>query len=153
MTANTQRDQPIEEQLEEGGPFTLPGFFEALSSGTLYGSKCNNCGAHHVPPRPACYECGSTDVTLEQQPREGTIISYTEVRNPPPPLKNQAPYTVAVVELKTGARLTGKVTSTYDQTDIGMSVDLAVREPTEAELSMAREHEKDWPIHVFQPHG
>jgi hypothetical protein len=132
-------------------PFTLPGFFAALADGDLLAAVCGDCGARLIPPRPACYACGGRDLTAEAQPRTGDIVTYTEVRTPPPALADRAPYTVAVVELDSGARLTGRVTVPYADTAIDMRVRLTTRPPADDELAMARDHERAWPIHEFEP--
>ena len=131
-------------------PYTLPGFFAALADGDLLGVRCLDCGTSLVPPRPACYACGSRDVRIEAQPRTGTVVSYTEVRRPVPALAEDAPYTVAVVELDSGARLTGRLDLAYEDTGIGLPVRLTVREPTAGQRAIARDHEADWPSHVFE---
>jgi uncharacterized OB-fold protein len=131
-------------------PFTLPGFFAALEDGSLLAARCTECETRLVPPRPACYECGSRDVVIEKQPETGTVVSYTEVRRPAPALADDAPFTIAIVELDTGARLTGRLDLAYGETEIGLPVRLTVREPTEGQRELAREHEADWPIHVFE---
>jgi len=89
-------------------------------------------------------------VAIEEQPRDGEVVSYTEVRTPAPAFADLAPFTIAVVELDSGARLTGRLETPYAETGIGMPVRLAIREPGEAELAMALDHETDWPIHVFE---
>lgn len=139
------------EEVTADSPYTIPGFFDALADGTLYGIRCRSCEEQLVPPRPACYACGSTDVDLAEQPMSGTVYTYTAVHAPAAALREQAPFTVAVVELDSGARLTGRVDATYDETAIGMPVRVRTRalEPPERELS--REFETDWPLHVFEP--
>ena len=132
-------------------PFTLPGFFAALADERLLGAVCADCGTNLIPPRLACYACGSRNVHIEEQPRSGEIVSYTEVHKPAPAFADQAPFTVAVVELDSGARLTGRVSIPYDEVDIEMPVQLSVREPTANEKEAALTHEKEWPIHVFNP--
>jgi len=147
---NNQDHGPLSpEDITSDSPFTLPGFFRALAEEQLLGAVCTNCGTVLLPPRPACYECGSRDIYIEEQPRIGEIVSYTEVYRPPPAFSDQAPFTVAIVELESGARLTGQVTIPYDEVEIGLSVRLSVREPTTKEKEAALTHEKEWPMHVF----
>lgn len=132
-------------------PFTLPGFFEALDAGDLFAAVCHDCGARLIPPRPACYACGGRDLHAEPQPKTGTVVSYTEVRTPPPVLADRAPYTVAIVELDSGARLTGRLTVPYDDAAIDMAVRVIVRAPEADERELALANEVDWPIHEFEP--
>ena len=69
--------------LSPDSPFTLPGFFDTLANGELLAGVCE-CDQVLIPPRPACYACGSRAVSIEEQPRRGEIVSYTEVRTAPP---------------------------------------------------------------------
>lgn len=132
-------------------PFTLPGFFAALDDGNLLAAACEDCGARLIPPRPACYACGGRHLHLEPQPKTGTVVSYTEVRTPPSALAERAPYTVAIVELDSGARLTGRLTVPYADATIDMSVRLTARPPDADERELALAYEIDWPIHEFDP--
>lgn len=138
-------------ELAADSAFTLPGFFDALGEGRLVGAECGDCGAAMVPPRPACYECGSRDVAAVEQPRDGEVVSHTEVRRPPPAFAEAAPYTIAVVELSSGARLTGRVDAEYDAVSIGDPVELVTREPTDDERAAALSYETEWPVHLFEP--
>ena len=135
--------------LSPDSPFTLPGFFDALSDGELLAGVCE-CGQVLVPPRPACYACGSREIAIEEQPRKGEVISYTEVRTAPPAFEAESPYTVAIVELTSGGRLTGRVDASYAAVEIGGPVTLTVREPTEAVRNAALSYETEWPLHVFE---
>ena len=137
--------------IDATSPFTLPGFFAALANERLLGSVCRACEASHVPPRPTCPDCGSRDVVAEDQPRSGTVVSYTEVRVPPAAFEAEAPYTVAVVELDSGARLTGRVDAPYEAVAIDDRVSLAVRDPSPALREASLDIEADWPLHVFEP--
>ncbi|ERH04744.1 MAG: putative nucleic-acid-binding protein containing a Zn-ribbon [uncultured archaeon A07HR60] len=139
------------EELTSDSPFTLPGFFAALDEGRLLAAACEACGTRLVPPRPACYDCGSRDLRIERQPETGEVVSYTEVRTAPPALADRAPYTVAIVELDSEARLTGRLTVPYADAAIGMPVEFSVRAPEADEREMALAHEQDWPIHEFDP--
>lgn len=138
------------DEVTSDSPFTLPGFFSALSDGRLLGAVCDDCGTVLLPPRPACYACGSRDVYVEEQPRTGEVVSYTAVHTPPPAFAEEAPYTVAIVELDSGGQLTGRVDAPYDDVEIGATVELTVREPTAREREAALAHEEEWPLHVFE---
>lgn len=131
-------------------PYTIPGFFAALADGELLGVRCMHCEERLIPPRPACYACGSRDLELERQPETGAVFSYTEVRRPAPRFKDIAPFTVAIVELDSGAKLTARLDATYDETEIGMSVRLEIRE-SDALADSELDHERDWPLPVFEP--
>lgn len=149
MPGSVPEDAPGPGGVDPGSPFTLPGFFAALGEGALYGIACGSCEARLVPPRPACYVCGSRDVRLEEQPREGVVVTYTEVVRPPSAFESLAPYTVAVVELGSGARLTGRVDAAYEEVEIGSPVVVGVEEP-DPDAPWVRAHERAWPVHVFR---
>jgi uncharacterized OB-fold protein len=140
-----------DDRLDADSPLTLPGFFSALADGDLLGGVCADCGEVLLPPRPACYNCGSRNVDVEVQPETGAIFSYTAVHTPPPALEANAPYTIAVVELDSGGRLTGRVDADYDAVEIGDRVELRIRALTDEERSLALDHELEWPLHVFDP--
>ena len=140
------------EDITADSPFTLPGFFDALAEGRLVAARCTECDTHLLPPRPACYGCGSREVTLSGQPRTGEVISYTSVNRPPSAFDHLAPITVAVVELDSSARLTGRVDASIEDVGIGDRVELKVRDPETVDIDpdFDLSYEEEWPIHVFE---
>jgi len=143
------------EDITADSPFTLPGFFDALADGRLLAARCTDCGTRLLPPRPACHECGSRAVTIEEQPPTGEVVSYTAVHRPPSPFADLAPVTVAVVELDSGARLTGRVTAPIGDVGIGSRVELRARDPDEVGIDPSAHlpYEEDWPVHEFELTG
>lgn len=137
------------EDITSESPFTLPGFFDALSEGRLLAAECHDCDTLLLPPRPACHGCGSRELSIAEQPTTGMVYSYTEVARPPTAFEHLAPLTVAIVELDSGARLTGRVDAAYDDLDIGTAVELRAREP-DVDESALLSYEHDWPLHVFE---
>ncbi|MEF8774960.1 MAG: Zn-ribbon domain-containing OB-fold protein [Haloarculaceae archaeon] len=140
------------DDIDAESPFTLPGFFDAMADGRLLAAVCADCGTHLLPPRPACYDCGSRAVGIEEQPRTGTVESYTVVYRPPSAFADLAPFPVAVVELDSGARLTGRVDADLEDIAIGSTVELDVRDPATEGIDpeAALSYEADWPLHVFE---
>jgi uncharacterized OB-fold protein len=138
--------------IDAESPFTLPGFFDALADDRLLAAVCTDCDNAMLPPRTACYDCGSRAVTIEEQPRAGTVVSFTEVHRPPSAFADLAPFPVAVVELDSGARLTGRVDADFDALEIDASVELVVRDPVAEGIDpdAALSYEADWPLHVFE---
>ena len=138
------------EDITSDSPFTLPGFFDALADGRLLAAECTDCGEVLVPPRPACYGCGGRSLAIEEQPRTGHVVSYTAVNTPPPAFAEEAPYTIAIVELDSGARLTGRLDADYEDVAIDDRVELTIREPDEAMRERSLSYETEWPLHVFE---
>ncbi len=140
------------EDITADSPFTLPGFFDALAEDRLVAARCTECDTHLLPPRPACYNCGSRAVTIEEQPRTGEVVSYTSVNRPPSAFADLAPITVAVVELDSSARLTGRVDAPLADVTIGDRVELQVRDPEAAGIDpdFDLSYEEEWPVHVFE---
>ena len=149
-TDPTTRGPLAPEDITADSPFTLPGFFEAMAEGQLLAARCTECDTHLLPPRPACYGCGSREVTLSEQPRTGEVISYTSVNRPPSAFDHLAPITVAVVELDSSARLTGRVDASLEDVAIGDRVELRVVDPETIDPEFDLAYEEEWPIHVFE---
>lgn len=62
-------------------------------------------------------------------------------------------YTVAVVELDSSARLTGRVAASLEDVAIGDRVELRVRDPGTVGIDpdFDLSYEEEWPVHVFEP--
>jgi uncharacterized OB-fold protein len=151
-TDSTTTGPLLPEDITTDSPFTLPGFFDALAEGRLVAARCTECDTHLLPPRPACYGCGSRAVTVSEQPRTGEVRSYTSVNRPPSAFEHLAPITIAVVELDSSARLTGRVDAPLADVTIGDRVELQVRDPGEAGIDpdFDLSYEEEWPVHVFE---
>ena len=151
-TDSTMTGPLAPDDITADSPFTLPGFFTALADGRLMAARCTACETHMLPPRPACYGCGSRAVTLAEQPRTGEVISYTSVTRPPSAFDRLAPITVAVVELDSSARLTGRVAASLGDVTIGDRVELRIDDPETADIDpeFNLSYEEEWPIHVFE---
>ena len=102
---------------------TLRNFFDRASEGKLTGMRCRKCGELAIPPKelcPACHERAWEPVPLAG---EGTIASYTVIRVAPRAFAAEAPYAVAVVKLKEGVSLLGRLVDIpLEQIAIGMPV-------------------------------
>lgn len=88
---------------------TLHNFFERAREGQLTGVRCRKCGELAIPPKelcPACHERAWEPVPLTG---EGVIASYTVIRVAPRAYAAEVPYAVAVVKLKEGVSLLGRL--------------------------------------------
>jgi hypothetical protein len=88
---------------------TLKNFFERAREGTLTAVRCDKCGVLAMPPKefcPACQHRGWTPVALSG---DGTIASYTVIRVAPARHAADVPYAIAVVNLREGVSLIGRI--------------------------------------------
>jgi uncharacterized OB-fold protein len=102
---------------------TLKHFFERAREGTLTALRCGKCGELSLPPRefcPACHERAWQPVTMAG---DGTIASYTVIRVAPRHHVTEVPYAIAVVRLREGVSLIGRVVDiALDRLAVGLPV-------------------------------
>jgi hypothetical protein len=104
-------------------PLTIKGFFDGVRAGTLTGVRCGRCGELAIPPKEFCPACGGRDWRAVPLSGEGVIASYTIIRVAPPRHAAEVPYAVAVVRLKDGVQLLGRVVDIpLEQLAVGLSV-------------------------------
>lgn len=84
---------------------------------------CRNCGWADFHPVGQCPRCNG-EVNQSTPPSEGKIVTYTSIRYPPKGFENEAPYIVAIVDLKKGPRVIGRISNSEDEMKIGSSVSL-----------------------------
>jgi len=108
-----------------------------ISEGKLVGSKCQKCGAMHVPPRPICPKCHANDMELVAMKGEGKLAAYTVVAVGPPMMVEEGfdrehPYCSGVIELEEGVRITARIlgvdVTKPDQIKIGTPVTVEYQE-------------------------
>jgi uncharacterized OB-fold protein len=56
-------------------------------------------------------------------PGRGKLVSWTVIRRPPSRFRAQGPYTIAIVDLDAGVRLTGRLPRVTDSLRLGAVVD------------------------------
>jgi uncharacterized OB-fold protein len=102
---------------------TIKSFFDGVRAGTLTGIRCGTCGQLAIPPKEFCPACGTHDWHAVALSGEGTIASYTIIRVPPPAHAADAPYAIAVVRLRDGVQLLGRVVDIpLEQVAVGLAV-------------------------------
>lgn len=105
-----------------GDPITRT-FWDAAREHRLLIQRCLACGKHQFYPRPYCIRCEGEVEWVESTGR-GTVYTKTDVHVETPGLV--PPYTVAIVELDEGVRLTTHLVG--DPVPIGARVRLDWRE-------------------------
>ena len=102
---------------------TLHGFFQRVREGQLTGVRCGTCGRLAIPPREFCPDCHARAWQTVALGGEGTIASFTVIRVAPRAHAADAPYAVAVVKLKEGVSLLGRIVDIpLDKLAVGLPV-------------------------------
>ena len=101
-------------------------FWTAAAEGVLLVPKCNACSRTFWHPRPRCPHCGSTRVDWIRGTGNGTVHTFTVVRQSGDPyFKTKLPYAVAMIELDEGVRIMSNIVDTpLDVLCIGMRVEV-----------------------------
>jgi uncharacterized OB-fold protein len=73
--------------------------------------RCKACGVLDPGPREFCSACGAPALEPCNVPGHGKLVSWTVIRRPPTRFRANGPYTIAVVDLDAGVRLTGRLAS------------------------------------------
>ena len=91
----------------------------------LLGEVCPHCHEKIFPPRDICPDCGEEARALFHFSGKGSVYSYTTLNDAPAGFQEQAPYTVALVQLEEGPMVTAQLTDLGDQpAEIGMPVEM-----------------------------
>ncbi len=94
----------------------------------LVGEVCPHCAAKIFPPRDICPECGDEAKDHYQFSGRGEVYSYTTLYNAPAGYEEQAPYTVAMVQLEEGPLVTAQLTDIdVNEPEVGMPVEMVTR--------------------------
>jgi uncharacterized OB-fold protein len=104
----------------------------------LIGERCPHCETKIFPPRDICPSCGQDAKTDYQFSGRGQVYSHTTVVDAPNGHREQAPYTVALVQLEEGPLVTAQLTDLGEApVQIGMPVEMVTRKlTTEGETGM-----------------
>ncbi len=109
--------------MTETATVTLRDFFAEARQGRLTGIRCRACGNLTIPPKEFCDACGRREWEAVPLSGEGTIASYTVIRVAPASHAGEAPYAVAVVRLREGVSLFGRVVDVpLESLAVGMPV-------------------------------
>lgn len=94
----------------------------------LVGEVCPHCESKIFPPRDICPDCGKDAKTIFQFSGKGEIYSFTTVHQAPAGHEENAPYTVALIQLEEGPMVSAQLTDLEDRSvEIGMPVEMVTR--------------------------
>ncbi|MDI2097390.1 Zn-ribbon domain-containing OB-fold protein [Ruicaihuangia caeni] len=85
-------------------------YWQAASEGRLLLQRCLDCGQAQHYPRSLCAKCWSRQVESFDGSGRGRIVTFTDITMPGHPAwLEEAPYTIAIIELEEGPRLLARV--------------------------------------------
>ena len=118
MTTTPQKPLP------QPTPDTKP-FWDGCKEHRLVLPRCQDCNQFHYYPRAHCPHCWSRDLTWEQVSGRGKLYSYVINYRPAPGFQDDAPYSIAVVELDEGPRMMTNIVG-VPQTPEDLVLDMAL---------------------------
>lgn len=135
--ADPSRPLPTTKELDTGP------FWEATKNHELRYLRCDDCDTLIFYPRQHCTSCFGRDLSWQQSKGEGTIYTYSVVRQSYHPFfRARAPYTVAWIDLDEGLRILSNVIGVEDPTS-----DLAIGQRVRVEW----EDHEELAIPLFRP--
>jgi hypothetical protein len=100
-------------------------FGKRLKTMNLKVLECSSCKKLNVPPAYFCPSCRSEELEEREISGRGVLYTYSTVHVPVPMLEKEAPYTLAIVELTDGCRVTGRMISAHpEKLAIGAQVEI-----------------------------
>jgi uncharacterized OB-fold protein len=109
--------------------FSSTSFYRFLGEGRLMGSRCQDCGALHLPPRSLCPACHGGEMEWEQVNGEGKLVAFTSIHIAPTAMLEAGygrdnPYCTGIVQLDGGpaisAQILGVDPARPEEIEIGM---------------------------------
>lgn len=95
---------------------------------SMVGEVCPHCQAKIFPPRDVCPECGEHAKDLHKFSGLGQVYSFTTVYDAPSGFEENAPYTLALIQLDEGPMVTAQLTDVdTPAVEIGMPVEMVTR--------------------------
>jgi uncharacterized OB-fold protein len=100
-------------------------FWQGLTKGKIYATKCQKCRKIYFPPVADCGECGSSNLKWSELDGKGEIETFTQVVVKPASFSEESNYIVAIAKLKEGVRALAWLTGVERKdVQIGMKIRL-----------------------------
>lgn len=112
----------------------------------LLGSFCTSCGEKHFPKKSICPCCSSRELEQVILSDQGTIETYTVVRQAPPNWMGTVPYIIVAVVLDDGVRVTSHLIECDPQV-----VKIGARVKVVAAKLRDGDDGKQIMVHMFKP--
>lgn len=98
-------------------------FWKRMRDGDLAVQACQTCGHHQYPPLPFCESCRGRSLGWTTSTGQGRVLAATTVYHPPhPAFADQVPYTLCVVQLDDGVRMSAQITHHGEEDPVGRRV-------------------------------
>ncbi|MEM3875108.1 MAG: Zn-ribbon domain-containing OB-fold protein [Candidatus Bathyarchaeia archaeon] len=131
---------------EQPQNFTIEQFYKNISQKKLLGGKCRKCGKIHLPPRPLCDKCLSTEFEWVELPKTGKLLTYTIIHVAPTQFQSMTPYAVGIIQLENGVKIPGMIKNVpLDKIRVGMPLKMEFEEPQQTQQW------PQWPRYHFKP--
>ena len=136
----------------EGRPFSDIAYAKFLNDEKLMGSRCKDCGALFVPPRPICIKCHGSDMEWVEMKGKGELKAFTCISIVPPSMMEEGygrnnPYCSGVVELEEGAKVVARI----EEVDTNKPEDIRVGMPLTVKFLHRGEGEDKKTFLAFRP--
>ena len=94
--------------------YTSDGYRTFLTEHRLAGTRCANCGAVYLPPRPLCRECGGGEMVWVEFEGGGVVETFSVIYFPPAELLaagygRQNPGCTAIVRMDEGPAIAAQI--------------------------------------------
>ncbi|RLT39939.1 MAG: Zn-ribbon domain-containing OB-fold protein [Chloroflexi bacterium] len=120
-------------------------YWDATKEKKLIYQQCSACSTVVFTPRAHCTGCGSGDLKTLQSKGEGTVYTFSVVRqNRQPAFAEMGAYSIAYIDLDEGFRMLSTVVGVKDPTtdiEVGMRV----------KVDFERQDSSEYLVPVFRP--
>ncbi len=79
--------------------------------------ECNQCEKQYVQKKWVCPNCQHTEFQSKEVTGAGKVYSFTKIHVTSQEFAHITPYTVALIELENGLRVTGRLSETIEIND------------------------------------
>jgi uncharacterized OB-fold protein len=102
-------------------------FFEGLSEGKIYATKCLNCNEIYFPPQSECSKCKNEKMEWIELSGEGELLTFTKIFVKPYTFSHYEDYIVGIARLKEGINVTAWVEEKdFEKIKVGSKIKLKV---------------------------
>jgi hypothetical protein len=94
--------------------FTSTAYYQSIAQEKIAGTHCKACGALHLPPRPICPRCLSSDMEWVEFGGKGVLKAYTVIYIAPTAMiaagyNRNNPYVAGIVQLDEGPSISAQI--------------------------------------------